>query len=549
MNDPAAADALAAHERLLQSLLRGDALPGEPAQRRLIRTHISSLVLAGDCAYKLRRPLALPFLDFSTVARRHADCMDELRLNRRTAPALYLDVRPVLGTAEAPRLGDPSDPAPQAIDWLLRMRRFAPSDLLDAMAREGRLGAAHIDALAREVAAFHAALGPSPAHFGRAETVRRWLVEALDAIGAHPRAQAHRAEVTALRAGLLRDIDRLAPQIERRRTQGFVREGHGDLHLANIVLLDGVPRPFDAIEFNAELRHIDVMNDIAFSVMDLLRHGLPSLAWRFAGGYVEHSGDFDGLALLRFFAAGRALVRARVALMRADAAAERTSPAAGDAEDAAVEGEAASAFARDLALAEQLASARADAPRLLLVCGLSGSGKSSAALHLAQSLGGIRVRSDVERKRLHRLSPTDRPTPAQATSLYGPEATVRSYARLGELARGLLAASLDAVVDAAALRRGERDALRAIAAAAGARFVLVECLAPEAALPARLARRARDGTDPSDADAAVLALQRRVREPLGTEEGAVTLVNDGSLDQLQRRCESVAARLQREATA
>ena len=548
--------ALAQHEQLVHALLEGDALGAPPGDRALIQTHISSLVLAGEFAYKLRKPLRLPFLDFSTAALRRADCLQEQRLNRRTAPSLYLDVLPVLGTPDAPRLGGAGDTAPQAFDWVVRMRRFDQAQLLDSMAHAGTLDAELIDALAQQVAAFHRALAPSPPRFGAPATARHWLLDALDAIAGAAAAQARSARVAALRHRCMLTFTRIAPTLAHRRTQGFVRECHGDLHLANIVLVDGVPRPFDGIEFNPELRHIDVMSDAAFTFMDLLRHGLPELAWRFVGAYTEHTGDYEGLALLRFFATYRALVRARVALLRV------TQVEAGQAAGLSVPGEgpahwpgaahdahadpatlARAAFERDLALAEQLAAARTGPGLLVLACGLSGSGKSTLAQLLAQRLGGVRLRSDVERKRLHGLAPTARPTPEQAASLYSRDATLRTYARLGTLARTLLQAQIDTVVDAAALRRDERDALRALATEEGARFVLVECSAPEAVLRERIARRRQADRDASDADAAVLDLQLRVREPLASQEQAIVLPTDGELAALKQRCAALAAQI------
>lgn len=526
--------ALAAHARLVRALLAGDAFATPPAERALIETHISSLVLAGDYVYKLRKPLALDFLDFSTPALRHADCIEELRLNNRTAPQIYLDVLPVVGPPDAPRIGAPGD-APRAIDWALRMRRFDQAGLLDAMARAGTLGAAHVDALAERIAAFHATLPPALPQEDRprdpAAAARAWALANLDALraGATDPTQAER--IAALRRWTDREWTRLAPSMRQRERDGFVRECHGDLHLGNIVLIDGVPLPFDAIEFDAEMRRIDVVNDIAFTFMDLLRHGLPALAWRFASGYAEHSGDYAGLALLRFFAVYRASVRARVALMRAEQA-----PAAARAQMH-------DAIEHNLALAERLCASAAQPPLLVLTCGVSGSGKSTVARLLAQHLGAVRVRSDVERKRLFGLHASARPAPAELATLYGVEATRRTYARLGELAGGLLQAGLSAVVDAVALRRAERDALRDLAGASGARFAIVECRSPQAVLRERIARRQRDANDASDADARVLDLQLSVAEPLAPLEAAVVLDTDCAFAALEHRCAALAGAL------
>ncbi|MEO8123755.1 MAG: AAA family ATPase, partial [Burkholderiales bacterium] len=342
--------------------------------------------------------------------------------------------------------------------------------------------------------------------------------------------------------------------MRQRQVHGFVRECHGDLHLGNIALIDGVPLPFDGIAFNTELRHIDVVNDIAFTFMDLLRHDLPALAWRFVSAWAEHSGDYAGLTLLRFYAVYRALVRARVALLRVDqsgdgvdafAAAERELSLAESIAESIAANSIANAIAQPIAepRAEPLIAPAAAGPLLVLTCGVSGSGKSTVARLLAQHAGAVRVRSDVERKRLYALAPDSRPAPGELETLYGAEATQRTYERLSELARELLGASISAVVDAVALRRTERDALRALAAEYGARFVLLECSAPEAVLRERITRRLSEAKDASDADLCVLDLQLRVREPIAHEEAAITLDTDVTLTELARRCEAMAEQL------
>jgi aminoglycoside phosphotransferase family enzyme/predicted kinase len=496
------------HRTLVAAL---QAALGPDAERvERIETHISTLLLHGPFADKLRKPLALPFLDFSSAAARRHDCEEELRLNRRTAPQLYLDVRPVLGTPEAPRIGEPGD-GTGAIDWLLRMRRFDNDQLLARLADRAALTDTHVDALARRVADFHAALPASPAAWGDPTAVLAWARANFAALPDAP----------DLHDWTEREFERIAPLLALRRAQGCVREGHGDLHLGNIVLVDGEPLPFDGIEFNPSLRHTDTMADAAFVFMDLWRHRLTRQAWRFASAYAERGGDYGGVPLLPFFAVYRALVRAQVAAMRGD--------------DAALQ--------RDLRCAASLAALRHAKPLLLLVSGMSGSGKSTVALELLQALGAVRVRSDVERKRLAGVAATARPTAGQAGTLYGPTMTRRTYARLNTLAADLLHAGLNVVIDAAALRRDERAALRARAAAEGADFRIVECIAPEPVLRERITRRIADDRDASDATLAVLDLQRRVREPLAVDEDALTLDTDADRATVAQRCEALAERL------
>lgn len=520
------ADTLDRHHRLVRGLARPDAWPRPFAgAAELIETHLSSVLLAGDWALKLKKPLALDFVDFSTRERRHHFCTEELRLNRRTAARWYVDVLPVLGPLETPRLGHADDAADTAaaVDWALRMRRFDRDAAFDRLAAAGRLGEAQVDALARAVATFHAALPPSPAAWGDPHDVRRVALDnlaTLATLGVEPQALA------ALRDWSVDAHAALAPRLQRRRARGRVREGHGDLHLGNIAWLDGAPVLFDALEFDPRLRHVDTMSDGAFTFMDLLDHGLPALGWRFLSAYLERGGDHDALPTVRAFAVHRALVRAKVAAIRAG------QPDVPAAERAA----ATAAVQRRLALAASLAHPAP--PRLVLTTGVSGSGKSTVAQLLVHALGAVCVRSDVERKRLHGLAPTARVDPAR---LYHRRATERTYARLAEIARLALDGGIAVVVDAAFLRRAERDAMRTLAAACGARCVTVECTAPDAVLLQRLARREAQGRDASDATAPVLALQQRVREPLAADEAAVVLDTDVDLPALATRVQAMVA--------
>ncbi|MCX7251564.1 MAG: AAA family ATPase [Burkholderiales bacterium] len=473
-----------------------------------IDTHISTVWLAGDYAYKLKKPVKLPFLDFSTLALRRHFLAQELRLNRRTAPDLYLDLLPVTGGASVPVLGGAGEP----IEWVLRMRRFSAGALLSELAASGRLQSGHIDALAEHVAEFHRrlpALAPADAPI---KDVVAWTCESLDEAESNPgRPPAvDQARVQALRERLLALLAAQAGWRARRLQGGFLRECHGDLHLGNLVLWRDAVVAFDAIEFEPALRCIDLINDLAFAFMDLLAWGQVELAWRLVNGYVERSGDFDGLTGLRAFAAYRALVRAKVALL------------SGQPEG----------FLRYWPLAEMLAADPAP-PRLLLVMGLSGAGKSTLAALLAEQSGAIRLRSDVERKRLHGLAATERPTPG--LDLYGAAATLATYARLVELADGLLAAGHSVVVDAALLRQSERTALRQLARRHHAPCQLVECRADPALMEHRLQERAAAGTDASDAGIEVLLRQRESVEAVPADWAAEhrVLRNDGSLEQLR----------------
>lgn len=488
----------------------------EPARYRhaverveLLQTHISCILLAGDYAYKIKKPVDLGFLDFSTLAARRHYCEEELRLNRRTAPGLYLDVVAIGGSASAPVLGGGG----AAIEYALRMRRFDQDDLLDRMARRGALLPAHIDALARSLAAFHAQIeraGPGQA-FGRPERILAPALQNFEQLLPLASAKADIALLARLRDWTAREHAALEPVFELRKREGWVRECHGDLHLGNVALLQGVPTPFDCIEFNPDFRWIDVMNEVAFMVMDLLDHGSPRLAFRFLNAYLEHTGDYAGLRVLRFYLVYRALVRAKVSCLRARQAdmARR--------EKSELERE----HHRHLRLAERLAASAHAA--LLIMHGLSGSGKSTAAQSVVETLGAVRLRSDVERKRLFDLAPQARSGSGLDAGLYQPGASERTYARLAELARLVIAAGYPAVVDAAFLKREQRERFAGLAQAAGVRFLIAACTAAPATLRARVAAREREAHDASEAGLAVLEHQYATEEPLAQDETEHTL--------------------------
>ena len=480
----------------------------------VLETHISFVVLAGEFAYKLKKPVDLGFLDFRTLAARRHFCEEELRLNRRTAPGLYLEVLPIAGRTDAPVLGGDGSP----IEYALKMRRFSQQFLLDRMARERTLTPAHIDQLAAVVAAFHARVeradGASP--FGTAPQVLAPALQNFDQVAALAGTARTLEDLAALRAWTVEEHERRIEAIERRRLEGFVRECHGDLHLGNIALIEGMPVPFDCIEFDAQLRWTDVIGEIAFLVMDLLDHGLPTLSWRSLDAYLQATGDYAGVELLRFFLVYRAMVRAKIALIRDRQAHTSDADCTGPK----------SAFRAYLDLA--LGLSRSARPAIVLMHGLSGSGKTTIAQPLLETLGAIRVRSDVERKRLHGLAPAARTGAAVESGLYAPAVSAETYRRLATLATGMVRAGWPVLVDATFLRRADRESFRALAGCESVPFMIVSCQAPEATLRARVMAREREARDASEAGLAVLERQLSAQEPLAADElaDAITVTTD-----------------------
>jgi aminoglycoside phosphotransferase family enzyme/predicted kinase len=518
---------LASPAALVESLLEPACYPHPVDRVEVLETHISYVLLAGEFAYKIKKPVRLAFLDFSSLQARRFYCEEEVRLNRRTAPDLYLGVVAIGG--EPPAFG----PCETPVEYAVKMKRFSQEGLLDRLARECRLGPGVIDALARSVARFHAA-APRAEAIDEEDSVARAARPALDnfrEIAALETSAPIGATLERLRAWTLHERDALAPRFALRRLDGYVRECHGDLHLGNVTLVDGVPLPFDCIEFDARLRWIDVMSEIAFPVMDLEHHGLPRLAARFLGAYLEEGGDYAGLRMLRFYLVYRAMVRAKVACIRE----HQREP--GTREGAAAHTE----FLGRLQLAERLSSTAA--PVLILMHGLSGSGKTTVSQLLLEALGAVRIRSDVERKRLHGMPADARSASAPGANLYTREESLRTYARLATLAHEALAWGYPVIVDAASLDRAGRDRFRRTARAAGAAFELVSCVAPDEVLRERIARRAREGSDASEAGLEVLYLQYRACEPLDDDERVHCVTLDTTrAEEWQAAVESLARR-------
>jgi hypothetical protein len=322
---------------------------------------------------------------------------------------------------------------------------------------------------------------------------------------------------------------------------GFVREGHGDLHLANVALVDDRPVLFDCLEFDLALRCIDVVDEIAFAFMDFRAHGRPDLAARFVNAYLERTGDYEGVVGLRLFAVHRALVRAKVALIRAG------QPDGGHAPDGRARSGAASvldsAVERPLAVAEGLA--RSGRPRLVITCGLAGSGKTTVSSRLVEGLEAIRVRSDVERKRMAGLAAAERSGSGLGEGLYDPEASRRTYARLESLAEQMLASGWSVVVDAAFLTARERAPFRALARRGGFAFSTIVCDAPVEVLRRRIEARGAAGRDASEADRTVLDRQLTIHEPPTADERAesITLSTDAPLEEVEAACAALAEQL------
>jgi aminoglycoside phosphotransferase family enzyme/predicted kinase len=490
---------------LIRVLLTQTECYGHPVgEVRLIETHISWVLLAGDYAYKIKKPVDLGFLDFSTLALRLHACEEEVRLNRRLAPDYYLGVVAIIGSPDAPHLGGAGD----AFEYAVQMRRFPPEQTLDHLAQRGELGVDQIDRLAARVARFHqseCAIASADMLWGEPQTIARPVAENFQLL-------AERLPDSALLKQLQdwseAEHRRLMPSMSERKRAGFVRECHGDLHLGNLAWVDGELVIFDCIEFSPALRWIDVISEVAFCYMDLLHRGQDELAMRFLNAWLEATGDYEGVALLCYYAVYRAMVRAKVAALRA-------GQAGGEAELAEVDA--------CLRLAERLM--QGEPPQLWITHGLSGSGKTTQTQSLLQQQGMIRLRSDVERKRLAGLDALARGGAGEG--LYTQQAGERTYRHLAHLAEKLLDAGWPALVDAASLQRWQRDLFRDLARRHGAEFRILDVQADPAVLRERIAQRTAQAKDASDADLGILQHQLETAQPLAADEMAYVVAVRG----------------------
>ena len=535
---------------LIRALLSDPACYDHPVEKlELIETHISWVVLTGIYAYKIKKPVDLGFLDFSTLDLRKQDCIDELRLNKRLAAAFYLDVVEITGSAAAPRING----AGEMLEYAVKMRQFPPDATLDKLAQRGELNETHIDALAARLAHFQqneCETAPTDSPWGEPELVAKPVAENFKILAAHLDDAGEHHNLAILQDWCDAEHARLAPLMRQRKAAGFVREGHGDLHLANLAWVDGQLLIFDCLEFDPALRWIDVISEVAFCYMDLLQKnyqfplptegggddcalsrrrerggvragGYAGLASRFLNGWLEASGDYAGVALLRYYTVYRALVRAKVAALRVE---QGSVASRAEMVECLRLAEQLSHIAPSPALRERGQTSRCANLMLTITHGLSGCGKTTLTQQQLEQHGLIRLRSDVERKRLAGLDALDHRGGEVAEGLYSQEASDRTYRHLAHLAQGLLSAGWPVVVDAACLERWQRDLFRGLAQRLDVQFRILDIQTDAATLRERVTCRAAQGKDASDADLRVLEHQLATALPLDADE-----INSGDL--------------------
>jgi aminoglycoside phosphotransferase family enzyme/predicted kinase len=495
---------------LVAGLLRPEAYPHPVERVELIETHISWVFLTGRYAYKMKKPVDLGFLDFRSLDRRRYFCEEEVRLNRQWAPELYLDVVPVALENGAPRIG-----GVPPVEYAVRMHQFDQAMRLDHLLEQDRLAARDMHDLAEEIAGRHESADRVIPASKLLLTTKRLIWENFDELIG----QNSHYRTATLHHWTKESLLRHEELLKKRCADGSYRQCHGDLHLGNLVRLAGGIRAFDCIEFSEELRCIDIVADYGFLVMDLVARGRTDLAHVFLTRYLEIAGDYEGIALLPLYFVYRCLVRAKVAAIR------RRGRRPGDRHTA------------DSATLEHymaLAAAWVKRPRPVLVImqGLSGSGKTWLSTELVAAMPAARIRSDVERKRLSMLAETADSGSGIGTGIYNPESGQVVYAHILDCARTMLVSGFDVILDAAFLGSEQRKQAKQLARTCGADFVIVRAMAPVAVLEERVRKRAAERSDASEAGLGVLQHQIETQEPLTDREEmtAVTVHTDRTPD-------------------
>ena len=487
-------------------LLQALADSGRREHATLRETHISWVILCGQFAYKIKKPVNFGFLDFSSLELRRHFCEEELRLNRRFAPELYLTVVPVtMGKRGVEIEGDGP-----AIDYAVKMRRFDEQQLLDTIAARGGLNTALLRAIARELAQLHTGLpacypDPDSDEPGTPAALHEAIEQNFQLIRQYAVATPQLRQLQAVQQWSLQRYDELLPVLAQRVLDGRVIDGHGDAHLGNIALVDGAVRLFDCIEFNPSFRIMDSMAEIAFLTMDLDARGYHEQSHRLLTDYMEYRGDYAGLALLDLYRSYFAMVRAKVSLLREPAQHETIT-----ATDSYQE------FSRYLGLAHHYT--HPNQTFLAITHGVSGTGKSTIAGTLVATSGAVRIRSDVERKRLAGLAPEQRSAPQQQASLYSSAMSKKTFTRLEALAVMAVEAGFPVVIDATFLHRRVRDHFRQLAHKLAVPFVIIDCTAEPGQLRQRLIERERQRQDASEANVAVMEEQLSIVQALTPRE-------------------------------
>lgn len=498
---------------LIQAL-KNPALYDHPVENfRVIETHISWVILTGYFAYKIKKPVNLEFLDFSSLEKRRYYCHQEVRANQSLSPQVYLAVLPITGSLEEPSFSGEGE----TIEYAILMREFSQENLLTALLERRELTPDLIDEIAILLARFHqkASQKVPRESLGTPEQIYEPVKQNFEQIRELLRTtkKEYTAGIDSLEKWSYEQWVRHQEQFKKRKAEGFIRECHGDVHLGNITMIDHKPVIFDCIEFNDALRWTDTMADVAFLTIDLFDNNCQELSHQFLSYYLEYCGDYEGLAVLPFYQVYRAIVRAKVNLFR-------FAQAQTDAEKALLY----KRFLHYMTLAQSLTEPQEKI--LFMTYGLAGSGKSTVSQTLVRERAVIRLRSDIVRKRLHDLHHLEKSGSGVNQKIYTEDSTQLTYQSLADSAKKIIENGYSVVVDAAFLLRAQRAQFIDLAKQLGVPLIILACAAPIKTLRARIELRQVMNRDPSEASLAVLEMQHKKQEYLTKDELERAIVVD-----------------------
>lgn len=498
------ATTLESRDLIIQAMQTPEFYDHEVSEVIMLQTHISWVFLTGKYAYKVKKPMDFGFLNFTELEQRKHFCEEEIRLNKRLADQIYIKTVTITGSESEPSLNGDGE----AIEYAVKMRQFDQSQLIDKLLCDEKLQSDHIDDIAKQVADFHQniAIANSQSELGTAESVFAPVIQNFEQLDPLIKDSEAREQLKRLQNWSEAEFKKIESVLKLRKVQGFIRECHGDMHLGNMALVDNQVTIFDGIEFNDEFRWIDVMSEVAFLVMDLIDRNATAYAYRFLNQYLEFTGDYEGLQVLRFYLVYRAMVRAKIASFTL------LTPDLAEAEQLKVIQQ----YSSYASLAESFT--KTNQQSLYITHGVSGSGKTTVSQSLLEKNALIRIRSDIERKRLFNLKSTDSSQSSVDGGIYTDEANFKTYQQLEIFAKLALTSGFNVVIDATFLKRENRKPFQDLAEALSAKFIIIELTNDEAILKQRIINRSSEKNNASEADLHVLEKQLSHYKPLEDDE-------------------------------
>ncbi|OJA00547.1 hypothetical protein BEV13_03285 [Rickettsiella grylli] len=500
----------------IKKLLSHRAFNHPTPQLGLIETHVSWIILTGKYAYKIKKSVDFGFLDFSTLEKRKYFCEEELRLGQLFAPEIYLAVVPITGTIKQPQMNGSTGPI---LEYAIKMCEFPQKSLLSALLKKGKLNTTLIDQLGQLIADFHkkTPIAPKKSRFGLPNEVHAPTQQNFEQILPLLKKSNDIEQIKRIEKWANKQFKIHQKMFEMRKKQGFIRDCHGDLHLANIILYRGKLILFDRLEFNKDLRWTDVIADLAFLVMDLSGKKKPKHANQLINTYLQFTGDYEGLCILAYYLSYRAVVRAKIALFRLN----QKNLTCNEKRDILCD------YYNFINLAESYTQPHK--PCLIIMHGLAGSGKSTLAKKIAMNYGGIQISSDIIRKELFNLSLYENSFSLPFKGIYTSEATEKTYAKLLDLAEIVINAGFITLIDATFLLHRQRDSFYKLAKRLRVPFYIFHCQIADSKINQQLKNRSRQKNSISEANLSILTLQKEIIEPLSTSEQKHTLIIDKKL--------------------